>query len=299
MWLIYTFLHTFFLALVNYSDEYLTHSNSTCNNASIHERIGGVLLISTFLCVIGISCIYLFVNDVSLNEYSLMLSIGSAIPMIISWGGYFYCLQIFSVHQVMPLFSLSSVVLLLIELIFGAYISVISLLGIMSLIFGSYLINRGSFDFKSSVKLLVYMSPAIVSWAASMFMVKLATAEGSAMAVYFWQLVGMLFLAFVMFVTIKPYRKGLIGRIKNDEANFIIHSLFNESLSQLSFLFATLAISLAPLATYVSSLSGTQGVFLFLILKIFPLHDRNEISKAQWVGIICISMGIFMLEFLG
>jgi hypothetical protein len=53
MWLIFTILYSFALALVNYLDEYLTANTKVPHTSSIHTKIGGLLIISTVLSSLG------------------------------------------------------------------------------------------------------------------------------------------------------------------------------------------------------------------------------------------------------
>lgn len=296
MWLVYAVIHMFFMALVNYLDEYLTHSSTTEPSKSLHERIGGVLLISTLWVSIAM-IVLIIAGQTSISPYGLYLSIGSSVPMVIVWAAYFYLMQIFSTHQVVPLFCLSSIWLLGIELLFGAIISPLALGGIAVLIAGSYLLDNGSLSWKVPSKLLLLMLPTSLCWAITTYITRIATQSDPALSVYFWQTAGIFVLGILAFLLVKPYRNGLIGRVKAEGKGFLLPSAFNEALSQVSFAFGVLSVAIAPLAVYFTASGGIQSIFLLLIFALFPLDKRNHVSGAQWAGVIFIAAGIIMLEF--
>jgi len=297
MWLLYSLLHMFFMALVNYIDEYLTHSSTSKSNVNIHERIGGVLIISTFMCVLGLAILYLLPLPLNIASASRNLALLSAIPMVIVWAGYFYMLQLFSTHHVVPLFGLSSIWLLGLELLGGATIMPRELLGIAILVCGAYILDRGSFKWGIPSRLLLLMLPISGAWAITVFIIKLATQDTTnEVAVYFWQLLGILFIGFVLFTFYAPYRRGFMNRIQKEKSRFIVPSLINEGAAQISFLCGVLAIAAAPLATYFTAVGGLQSIFLIALFWLFPLDKRNKTTPTQWLGIAFIAAGIALLE---
>jgi drug/metabolite transporter (DMT)-like permease len=297
MWLLYAVIHMFLMAMVNYLDEWLTHSSSTNASASLHERIGGVLIMSTLMCAIGLSTLYIFGGDVLLSGDSSKLALISAIPVVATWTGYFYLFQIYSAHQVVPLFGLSSIWLLLIELASGSSITPIALIGIITLIVGAYLLDNGSLKWKIPSGLFFSMVFVSLCWGVAVFVVKLATESNNPLPVFFWQMVGILAIGILLFALVKPYRRGFINRIRVERTKFIGPSLMNESCSQLSFMFATFSVAAAPLAVYFTASGGIQSIFLLTLFWLFPLNTRNSVSTAQWLGVVSIALGIAMLEF--
>jgi uncharacterized membrane protein len=99
-----------------------------------------------------------------------------------------------------------------------------------------------------------------------------------------------------MLIFVKQYRHGLLHRIKTQGKMFLGLSLANEALAEGSFLFGNLAIALAPLAAYVSALSGMSNVFLVFLLVLFPLGSRTKITFMQWLAISLITLGIVLIE---
>ncbi len=66
MWLLFSLGSVFLLAIVNYVDEFLTSKNPLTESSSIHTRMGGLLLVSTLLSIMGVCVIKLVVGEVSI-----------------------------------------------------------------------------------------------------------------------------------------------------------------------------------------------------------------------------------------
>ena len=119
MWLLFAVIGNFFMALVNYSDEYLTHSSTVKDSKNIHERIGGVLIMSLVLTIIGAIISFLLAETVAISPQAILFSILASIAVSLMAIGYFYLFQLYSAHQIVPLFGLSSIWLLGIEFVMG------------------------------------------------------------------------------------------------------------------------------------------------------------------------------------
>lgn len=296
MWILYAIVSMFLMALVNYSDEYLTHSSTTDKDKNIHHRIGGVLIMSTLMCFVGITVVGFMSENLILETNDLILVLLTSIIMVSMWASYFYLMQNFSAHQVVPLFGLSSIWLLVIEISAGASIMPLAIAGIFILIVGAYLLDNPTLKIRVPSKLLLFMIPTSFAWSVIVYIIKILSLQNDVTAIYFWQSVGILIIGISLFLIVKSYRVGFMGRVKLEKNKFILPSLFNESCSQLSFLLSSFAVSLAPFAVYYTAISGIQSIFLLLIFSLFPLNDRNKVFFAQWVGILLIAIGVGMLD---
>jgi len=284
------------MALVNYIDEYLTSNNKVTGEASVHKRIGGVLIISTLLSFITIITLYFYLGDVSIAKQALYLALASSIPMVIVWTSYFYLFLKYPAHQVVPLFGLSSIWLLLIEILFGASVTLTAITGIGFLVWGAYLLDSGTFKWKIPTRLLLIMLPVSLMWATSLFLVRLASGSSDVLTIFFYQYVGIGIIGLLLLILVRPYREGFLYRVENQGLNFLGISLLNETVSQISFLFVMLAIALAPLGAYVTALGGIQSLFVLLLFFLFPIHERSRIYSIQWVAMILIVIGVFIVE---
>jgi len=285
------------MAVVNYIDEYLTTNNKIPENSNIHKKIGGLLLISTLFSSFGALFLFILSRGILISQLSMIIGFFSAIPMVIMFATYFYLLIRYPAYQVVPLFLLSSLWLLILELLFGGSITLIGFLGIVSLLLGAYFLDAGTLKWQIPTKLLLIMLPATSAWAITLFMVRVASSNSSAIGVSFWQLIGVTTIGFLLLILVKSYRDGFIYRLKHQGKKFVGLSLVNESLSQGSFVFAYMAIAIVPVASYVTSLSGLQSVFLLTLFYFFPIHkDRAKITKIQVFSILLIAFGVFLIE---
>ncbi len=296
MWFIYAIIHSFLLAVVNFTDEHLATNNKLPKNSNVHTKVGSVLIASTLMCFVGATLLYLFTKETYLASMPLIISGISAITMVIAWAVYFYFLQTYPVHQVVPLFQLSSIWLLVIELFFGGSISANGIFGILLIIYGAYVLDAGTFRWKIPTKLLMIAIPSMSMWAITLFLVRKASEMGSPIAIYFWQLIATGVIGLLLFSFVAKYREGFLYRIKHQGKKFLGLSLLNETFSETSLLFSTLAVAIAPVAAYVSAMGGVQGLFIILLVFLFPQGERTKVTKVQWIAAILITLGAFLIE---
>lgn len=296
MWFIYTVVHVFLMAVVNFTDEHLASNNRLPEKSSIHTKVGSVLIASTLMCFVGAFLLYLFARNTSLATTPLIMSILSAVTMVTTWSVYFYFLQIYPVHQVVPLFQLSSIWLLVIELFFGGSVTVGGLFGILLILYGAYILDAGTFKWQIPTKLLLIAIPSMSTWAITLFLVRKASEMGSPIAIYFWQLIATGVIGLLLLIIVSKYREGFLYRVKHQGKKFLSLSLLNETFSETSFLFSSLAVAIAPVAAYVSAMGGLQGLFIILLMFLFPQSERATVTKTQWVAALIITTGVFLLE---
>lgn len=297
MWLLYSIIHVFLLAVVNYIDEHLTTNSRVSKEANIHKKIGGLLLVSTIFSCLGAFTIYLLYRNIFISPQSMLLAIFSAVPIVIMYASYFYLLTTYPAYQVVPLFLLSSLWLLLIEIAFGGVVSFVALLGIVLLVTGAYFLDAGTLKWQIPTKLLLIMIPATSMWSIALFMVRIATNTSPAVTVSFWQLVAVSTIGVILFMIVRQYREGFLFRLKHQGKSFIGFSLINESLAQTSYVFGNLAVAIAPVASFIPAMSGLQSIFLLMIFAIFPIEkERSKITKLQFISIIMIALGVYLIE---
>jgi drug/metabolite transporter (DMT)-like permease len=296
MWFIYALIHVFLLALVNYTDEHLATNVKLPKNPSIHTRVGSVLLISTLMSFVGGFLIWLITKDTSLTIQSKNLAILSSIPMVTMYATYFYLLQTYPVHQVAPLFQISSIWLLIIELLYGGSITLIGLIGIIVLMYGAYILDAGTFKWKIPTKLLLIAIPTTSTWAIALYMVRVASENNSAIAITFWQMLTIGTIGVLLFLFVKVYREGFLYRLKKQKKVFLGLSLANETFAEAGYVFSNLAVAVAPVAAYVTAMSGVQSLFVLLLFLIFPQGKRAKVTKMQWIAVSLITFGVFLIE---
>lgn len=296
MWFFYALASIFLMALVLYTDEHLATSNPLPKKGDIHTKVGSVLLISTLMSFVGAGLIALTTRDVFLFGKPLVLAILSSLPMVTMYASYFYLLQIFPVHQVGPIFQLTSIWLLIFEIASGGSISTVGFLAIAVLIYGAYILDAGTFKWKVPTKLLLWAMPVTAANAIPMWMARVAAREGSPTAFSFYQLLAIGFVGIFIFIFGKRYRDGFLYRIKHQGKKFLGLSLFNETFAESSFWLSNIAVALAPVGAYVSAMNGVQSLFVLVLLWFLPIGERSKVTKTQWIAVTLIFLGAFLLE---
>lgn len=297
MWLLFTFGYAFAQALVLYIDEYLNISNVVTESSSPHKRIGAVLITSALVGFLGALGVFLYLGDVTTTTYVIALSLLSSVPMVTVYASYFYLLLNNPSYLIAPFFQFSVVWMLLYEMGQGAAITLPGLLGIFLLVYGVYVLDVKSLRWKIPTRLLAYMVPASLLWALVVLLTQAATQEAPAQVVAFYQMFGTGLVGLALLFIVRPYREGLLFRIKNQGKSFVAASVLNELFWQVSLLFAVLAIATAPLAAYFGAAGGVHNLIVLGLFFLFPLHERNKIARVQVLAVILIILGIFSIEF--
>ena len=296
MWFIYTIVYVFLMAVVNLTDERLATDNKLPKKTNVHTKVGGVLIASTLMCFVGAALLGFITQETDVGKIPLLLAMISAVTMVVSWASYFYFLQYYPVHQVVPLNQISSIWLLIIEFMYGGSITITGLVGIVFLMYGAYIIDSGSFKWKIPTKLLLFAIPATLTWSITLFLVRKASELGSPTAIYYWQLTGTGVIGLALFAFVSKYRNGFLFRIKHQGKKFLGLSLLNETFSETSYYFSALAVAIAPVAAYVSAMGGAQGIFVILLMFLFPQSERTKVTKMQLVAAILVTIGVFLIE---
>jgi len=215
MWFLLATISVFMQSLVNYLDEFLTNNNKLPEKTNIHTKVGGLILISTLMSFVGAGLMMFIPHDSVISNQARNLAVLSSIPMVAMYISYFYLLITYPVHQVTPLFLISTLWLLVIELILGGSVTIIGLLGIIILIYGAYILDAGTFKWKVPTKLLLIAIPATSTWAIALYMVRVASNSGSPIAISYLQMLSVGIIGILLLLFIKKYREGFLFRIKN------------------------------------------------------------------------------------
>lgn len=296
MWLILATISVFMQSLVNYIDEYLTNNNKVSDNNNVSTKIGGLVLISTLMSFAGASVMMLLPHDPTASSKAITMAYVSAFPMVGMYISYFWLLYTYPVHQVVPLFQLSSAWLLIFGILTGDRVTVFGVLGIITLMYGAYILDTGTFKWQIPTKLLLFGLPATLNSAIALFLARISSAEISPIAFSYYQMIGIGVIGVFLFLIIRNFREGFLQRIKKQGKVFLGLSLVNETLAEGSFLFGNMAVAVAPVAAYVSAMAGVQSVFVMLLFLLFPQGKRAKIKPIQWLATILVVIGVFLLE---
>jgi len=297
MWIFFALISIVMQGLVNYIDEFLTNNNKLSEKTDTHTKIGGLVLISTLMSFVGAGLMTFIPHDPIISNTAKILAITSAVPMVFMYISYFWLLITYPVHQVTPLFQISSLWLLLMELLFGGSVTALALLGIFVLMYGAYVLDAGTFKWKIPTKLLLISLPATFASALALWMARVASNTGSPIAFTYYQMLGVGIIGVLLFVFVKKYRDGFLFRIKHQGKVFLSMSLLNEGLAESSFLFGNMAVAIAPIAAFIPAMSGVQSIFVMILFFLFPQGKRTKATLIQWFAVILIAIGVFIIEY--
>ena len=69
-----------------------------------------------------------------------------------------------------------------------------------------------------------------------------------------------------------------------------------ETFAEAGYVFSNLAVASATVAAYVTAMSGVQSIFLLILFLLFPQGKRAKVTRIQWVAVILIVFGVFLIE---
>ncbi len=295
MWIIFSLLGSFLLAVIGWLDEYLTAKNPFTGGNIIKEKVGSLFLVSTLFSVIGVTWLYLGLDSATIGLYPLVLSLFASITMVGMWLTYFYLLNVYPVYQVVPLFQLTSLWLILFEIIFRGPVAIVGLIGISLLVIGAYLLDVGAIKFSIPSSLLLTMAVVTFFYSYGVYAIRIASDLSNAWLVSYWQYVGVVGIGLITFVVIPVFRRAFIFRIKKQGKVFIGISSISESLAQIAYVVGNYAIALAPISAYATAMSSIQSIFVLGIFYLFP-QKKVKINTIQVLSIFVMVLGAVLLE---
>lgn len=246
---------------------------------------------------VGALVLWTILQDVSLPQLLLFYAFLSGILLTITFITYFYLLELHSAHKVVPLFLLSSVWMLVIEISFGRFISLSGLLGIVLLLLGAYVLDTGTLRWQIPKKLLFLSLPMTLGWALVLLIMRYIAASHDVFIASFWQFTSLGIIGLFLIFVVPSYKRGFLTRVKMQGKNFLGFSTLNEALAQAAYFSGYAAVAFAPVAAYVAAMGGLQGLFLLGLLVLFPIHkDRSHISRLQFFAIILMALGTVLIK---
>lgn len=286
---------SFFLALVNWLDEYLTRV-SPFKHDNVHAKMGSLFLISTISSIFGTIILFLGMPPLAqFDQRTVLLSIYAGLTMAVMWWSYFYLLNTYPVYQVIPLFQLTSVWLLIFELLRGTTVHPLGLLGVLMLVVGAYALDSGRFTWAIPSSLLVMMVAVTCVFSSGILSVRIASEISGAWAVSFWQYLTLTMVGLLCITFYKTYRNAFLTRIRKQGSVFLGVSTVSEASAQIAYVMGNYAVALAPMPAYATALSSVQSVFILVLSYVFP-HREHTITGTHVVAIGLIVAGAVLLE---
>lgn len=295
MWILFSLVGSFLLAIINWLDEYLTTKSPFRGNNTAKEKAGSMLIVSTLFSVIGVTWLYLFLDTTSIAIYPLLLSLFSSITMVGMWLSYFYLLNTYPVYKVIPLFQLTSIWLVFFEIVLGGSITVVGLVGILLLAIGAYFIDIGELKWSIPSPLLITMIIVTFFYSCGVYAVRIASISLGPLLISYWQYFGIVILGLIAFIFISVFRRAFVFRIRNQGKVFIGISSISETLSQIAYVAGNYAIALAPIPAYAIAMSSIQSIFVLCIFYFFP-QKKLKINTIQIVSILIMILGAVFIE---
>lgn len=295
MWILYSLLSSFLLAVINWLDEYLTSRSPFEGEGAVKSKVGSLLLISTLFSVVGISWLYFGLSNLNVSSLVLSLSLLSALAMVVMFGSYFYLINVYPVYQVIPLFQLTALWVLLFEIVGGGGVSLVGLVGVLLLCIGAYLLDVGVVKWSIPSSLLMLMVVVTFIYGIGVHAVRLASDLADPWVVSFWQYVGILGIGVLLFLLVPVFRNAFLFRLKKQGKVFAGISSISESMAQVSYVASNYAIALAPISAYAVAMGSIQSIFVLAIFYIFP-QRKVTVNLVQTFAIIIIVLGAILVE---
>lgn len=295
MWILYSLLSSFLLAVINWLDEYLTAKSPFEGDNAVRSKVGSLLLVSTLFSIVGVVWLYFGLSDINVSSFVLLLSLISALTIVVMFGAYFYLLNVYPVYQVIPLFQLTSLWLLLFEVLNGGGVSLVGLIGVLLLCIGAYLLDVGVVRWSIPSSLLVWMTVVTFIYGVGVYAVRLASDLTDPWTVSFWQYVGVFGIGVSLFLLVPAFRNAFVFRLKKQGKVFAGVSSISESLAQVSYVASNYSIALAPISAYAVAMGSIQSIFVLGIFYFFP-QRKVTVNFIQAFAIVIIVLGAILLE---
>jgi uncharacterized membrane protein len=301
-WFLFAVVSPVLNALVNYLDKYLIEK-------VVEGRGIGSLIIFSALMGLPLALLILIFGPNVFNIHTknaLLIMLNGT--FYVAWVlPYLYALEKDEASVVMPLFQLSSVMVLVLGfVVLGESVNPIKLLGCLLILFGAIglSLKKGleGYKLKYAVLLLVGISCFFISLSGVVF--KLIALEESFWVTTFWESVGIFFSSLIL-LNIKSYRRQFLSVLKRNRSKVIILNVANEIvviIGKLSLNFATL---LAPVAVVYFVSEGFQPFFVLafgvLISTFLPKFVKEEIGHRQifqkLAAILVMFAGTLLISF--
>ncbi len=303
-WLIFALLSAFLWASVNHIDKFLL--SKYCKE----REIGGLTIFSG-LIAIPVLIMLLILDPLILSNLqfpSIILIVMSGVCYLLAIIPYLYALENDEVSTVAPQMILTTVFTMILGYLFlNETLTIIQLLGTGVIILGSLLISLDiksilGTKFKSRMFFLMLIATSLM--AINAFLFKYVAITASFISTVFWLHVGYLLATFLIFVTIKSYRRQFFKLIDINPNGIIAVNLFSEAITitgNLSLHYATLLVPLA-LAEVVAE--GSQPFFILAISvaisMLYPTLGKERLYYKEMLlklaSIILMLIGIVMIN---
>lgn len=214
---------------------------------------------------------------------------------------YFQALKNEEASRILPLFSLSAVFMVLIELlVFGTKLITLQYWGIATIVLGTIILSLKPGPAKVNKKALGFVIISAFTWGLTVVFLSDIFGQYGFWPSWGWQQISIGILGLTSFIFLK---NKLIRTIKKIGHKFVYYFLTSQVLSIIAgaILFFSASIWVASLS---SSLASDQYIFVFilslLISKKWPHLLKEDVSKIiiiqKTISILLIIAGIFLIS---
>ncbi len=294
-WLLYAVASPALYSLTNYIDKFL-----------VEKRIKNPLLVPIFggltTLILGI-LIFIIKNFPILPLLQAILILISGIFLFLYLIPYFKALSTEETSRVVPLFQMSSVLVLIMSSLFlRETLSLKQLFGFLFILIGGFAISAETPDLKIFIprKSFWLMMLSAMLWSFTVIIFKFIVTSNDFWTTLAYESLGVGLASFIALIfQWRQFSTFITSSFKGD---IIILFTVNELLSEVAQFAYSLALFLAP-APLVSVIGGTQPFFVLLfgiILSLFFPHliEENIEKKTLFLKLLFIFLIFFGVIFI-
>ena len=300
-WFLIALINPIVHAFANHFDKYLI------TRFIKGGAVGALILFSSLFAIVALPVIW-FIHPGVFEAMSPMRAIILMMAggfMVIAVLFYLYALEFSEASYVAPFFQLIPVFgFILGYFILGEVLSAMQLWAGGLIVLGGIVLSLELAEpkFRIKHKLVFLMIGSSFFYALNAVLFKLIAVSQGFLDSLFWNMLGMVVVGIILFVTVKSYRREFLGLIESNHYSVIGLNALNDLLGLIGEAALVYAVLFAPVAL-VQAVGGLQPMFVFILGLIitwfFPKFGRESLlfhHLAQKItGIAIISAGVYLL----
>lgn len=305
-WLIFPLISATFAAFVNYIDKYLV-------DKYIKNRgVGSIVIFASLISLPIMLILRILKPDVAfINPVNAVIIIISGMTYVLWLLPYLYALYEGEASVVSPLFQMVPVFSFLLGYLFlKEELTANQFIGSVLIFCGALGLNlEVSLENKIRLKKKILMLMTLSSFLAALnfFLFKLVAVQEAFWTTVFWEYIGFLIMAIVLFTCIKSYRKEFLDVFRKNKKGVLGLNFLNEATNMVSKTALNYATLLAPLAIVSFAAEGFQPIIVLglgIVLTIFFPKIIKENIEGKYlfrkvISILIIILGTLIMYFNG
>ncbi len=265
-WLILTLAAMFLMALVNIIDKIIVSKNKD-------PRLATIVSGSAMFVVFGSFALYY--KELTLSLIPALIGMLAGIVTVTATYYYYQAFRLEEVSKLVPLLALSPVYVIIISwLLFDEKFTTFTYLGIILVLFGSFLITHRKIRPKKSIGIFSILLAGFL-YALSAVLLKMSSISSSPHSVSFWIGIGSLLVSLVL----------IIGYHKKIDLESAKKYFMNDVLSGISIFMIFLAIASGPVSL-VSTFMQAKPLFVFILALALSRYRPNLLSEELRLNVL-------------